>query len=200
MTLPHAGAPRQAAAFSRHLAALALHVSTSMKTTFLVASLVAVTINAHAQESEEAMPQVDSDKELSVELPAFPKQENLRSFHVSSASGHQFMIDLPSLSVGRDGIVRYTLVSQSRSGALNISYEGFRCETMERKTYAIGRTDGDWTPVARTEWTRISASGMSGQYIALANDYICQGRTIRGSLEEIAGRLRSGQVGSPPGS
>src|SRR5450631_3218972 len=87
--------------------------------------------------------------ELEVKLPAMPKAENLLPFEAGAASSNRFFIDAQSILVGDDGIVRYTLVIRSASGAENVSYEGMRCETVEQKYYAFGRRDGSWSS-ART--------------------------------------------------
>src|SRR5438477_3451709 len=77
-------------------------------------------------------------KELAVQLPQQPKPENLVAFYVGPTATMKFAIDLNSLSAGSDGVVRYTLVSTSDGGAQNVSYEGIRCQTAEKKLYAFG--------------------------------------------------------------
>jgi hypothetical protein len=72
----------------------------------------------------------DGDKfwtELQVQLPAYPKAENLLPFDAGPASHNLHYIDAPSIVVGEDGIVRYTLVIKSPEGAVNVSYEGMLC-------------------------------------------------------------------------
>lgn len=162
--------------------------------------LAAANVQALAQGVDNEPPSIEAEKELPVELPALPKDEDLRSFYVSPTSMHVFSIDLSSLSVGTDGIVRYTLVSRSQAGAVNISHEGIRCETGERKSYAFGRSGGEWVRSQRSGWQPLRNAAANRQYMALANDYFCQGRTVRGNRDEIAKRLHSGRTGQPLGS
>jgi hypothetical protein len=54
--------------------------------------------------------------EPEVELPPFPQDENLLPFTVSATTNNQFLIDGNSLSVGSDGVTRYTLVIVSPPG------------------------------------------------------------------------------------
>ena len=66
----------------------------------------------------------DPDKkecvEREVKLPPLPKPENLLPFEAGAATSNQFFIDANSILIGDDGIVRYTLVVKSTSGAENI--------------------------------------------------------------------------------
>lgn len=81
-------------------------------------------------------------QEFAVQLPPQPKAENLVVFYVGPTTTMKFAIDVNSLSTGTDGMVRYTLISTSSSGAENVNYEGIRCQTAERKLYAFGHQDG----------------------------------------------------------
>src|SRR5689334_1971589 len=59
--------------------------------------------------------------ELQTQLPAYPKMENLLLFDPGPASNNLHYIDAPSIVVGADGIVRYTLVIKSPTGATNVT-------------------------------------------------------------------------------
>ena len=52
-------------------------------------------------------------KEIELKLPALPKADALIEFFVSSATSFKFFVAPLSLSVGADGVVRYTLVARS---------------------------------------------------------------------------------------
>lgn len=138
----------------------------------------------------------DKDKpwqEIAIQLPAAPAPENLRPFDVSATATQIFAVDDKSISVGTDGIVRYTMVSRSEGGAMNVTYEGIRCATYERKIYAFGRTDGAWSRARRDQWERIDGSAANRQHAALAKDYFCQQKTIAGRAEDMVRRLKSKQ-------
>ncbi len=132
-------------------------------------------------------------QELEVKLPAAPKAENLQSFYVSAASKNQFFIDMKSLSVGADGVVRYVLVVLSPQGARNVTYEGMRCETRERRIYASGHTDGSWAKARRNEWTRIQDEYANRYHAALFLDYFCPvGVIVRDADEAKRALLKGG--------
>jgi len=86
--------------------------------------------------------------------------------------------------------VRFTLVITSKTGASNISYEGIRCATEEKKLYATGKPDGSWSPSRRDIWSPISDVGANRQHAALMKDYFCEGNTIAGKAEAIIERIR----------
>jgi hypothetical protein len=135
----------------------------------------------------------DADKpwqEIAIQLPAAPKPENLLSFYVSSTATQIFAIDAASISLGEDGVVRYVLVSTSEAGAKNVSYEGIRCSTYEKKLYAFGRPDGTWSRSRRDRWERITTNASNRQHAALAKDYFCEGLTVAGDAKKMVDRIR----------
>lgn len=54
-------------------------------------------------------------------------------FRVGAITDTHYFIDGSTISVGADQVIRYTLVIVSSSGAQNISYEGMRCLTAEKR-------------------------------------------------------------------
>lgn len=94
-------------------------------------------------------------QELDVQLPAAPAAASLVPFYVSAATDNHFFIDVASLSVGGDGVVRYVLLVTTAQGARNVTFEGMRCETREFRVYASGRMDGTWSKARKSEWVRI---------------------------------------------
>lgn len=112
--------------------------------------------------------------EIEPQLPVPPKAENLVAFYVSATTDNQFYIDRKSLSVGEEGVVRYTLVVVTPSGARNVSYEGIRCETGELRLYAFGRGDGSWGKSRGSHWLSIDGSVTRNRHhVALFSEYFC---------------------------
>jgi hypothetical protein len=135
----------------------------------------------------------DKDKpwqEVAVQLPPAPAAENLLPFYVSPTSTQTFAVDAKSVTVGADGVVRYALVARSPQGATNISYEGIRCVSFEKKLYAFGRADGSWSRSRRDQWEPISTGDANRQHAALAQDYFCEGKTVAGKAEAMVERIR----------
>jgi hypothetical protein len=130
-------------------------------------------------------------EEAAAVLPDPPAAANLMEFYVGPTATQTFYIDEKSVSVGGDGVVRYTLVSKSRSGAVNVSYEGIRCATAERKAYAYGGDNGGWTLARNATWKPITELVANRQHAALVKDYFCDVSTVAGTAKDIVKRLKS---------
>ena len=106
-----------------------------------------------------------------------------------------FAIDPDSINIqpGAEYEFRFTLKSTSKQGAINLSYEGIKCNTRQKIIYAIGRSDGTWSRVKYSDWRAIYTTGVNIQHATLANDYFCSGNSIAGSLSAILKRLEKKQ-------
>jgi hypothetical protein len=129
-------------------------------------------------------------KERELALPSWPAATDLIPVDVSAAATTSFFIDEKSLSLADDGIVRYTLVARAAGGAENVSYEGIRCETAERKLYAIGRGKGEWALPRSDAWQRIVDNAFNRQHAVLAKDFFCPPGSILPTRDEIVEALR----------
>ena len=124
-------------------------------------------------------------------LPAYPAEQRLIEFFVAATSEFRFFVDSSSISVGADGVVRYTLVARSSAGAGNVSFEGMRCTTGEVRLYALGR-DGGWVRRAG-EWRAIQPRSVQRWHNALYNEYFClQGEPIANREEGVNALHRGG--------
>ncbi len=129
-------------------------------------------------------------EENAARLPAYPKNDNLLPFNVSSATNNKFMIDAASISVGNDRVVRYTVVIESPRDARTVNYEGLRCETMERKIYGFGQADGTWTENKRAAWEGIKVRSLLSYHKALFEDIFCDVGIPVWSAEEAIRNLK----------
>ena len=127
--------------------------------------------------------------EGSVELPPYPRDQQLIEFSVAAASEFRFFIDSASLSVEKD-IVRYVLVARSPAGVDNVSFEGMRCTSGEVRIYAIGR-DGAWTGKPGP-WRAIEPRSLQRWHNALYREYFCRLREPVASAREGVEALRRG--------
>lgn len=107
-----------------------------------------------------------------VNVPTYPKEDDLVGFFVSAANDFKFFIDRKSLSIGSDGVVRYTLIARSPEGVDNVSYEGIRCSAESYRIYATGHADRRWSKRA-TEWRKIEPKTVARWRQALLRDYFC---------------------------
>lgn len=136
-------------------------------------------------------------KEIQSQLPPYPKAEGLIEFDVSAATSNRFYIDYNSLSVGKDGVVRYAVLIRSPTGAETVNFEGMRCETGERKLYAFGRQDGkgggEWSRNRYARWDPIPARQASSHQRELFFHYLCTVDTA-GDLQKIQYAVKRGGV------
>jgi hypothetical protein len=130
--------------------------------------------------------------ELPLQLPAAPNAKNLIAFDPGRPTTMKFFVDPASLSVGTDGIVRYTLVARGDGAAMNVSFEGIRCKTREHKVFAYGRADGSWYQPRDPQWVTISQNA-AGPTFTLYQGFFCPARQIVASPTEAVDGLRAGQ-------
>ena len=136
-------------------------------------------------------------KELQAQLPAYPKDENLISFFVSPATDNKFFIDSKSVSVGEDGVVRYSLMVKSSQGATNVTFEGIRCSSEEYKLYAFGHSDGTWGKARSSKWKEIEHKDRNNQHDVLYNDFFCpNGIMVRNAKDAVDALKKGGSLQS----
>jgi len=134
-------------------------------------------------------------QEIQAQLPPYPKAGDLFAFEVSSSTSNRYFLDFPSVSADADGVVRYTVVIRSPTGAETVSYEGMRCENGERKLYAFGRADGkgggEWSRNRYAKWEAIKSRQQTGYHRELFFHYLC---TVDGAvnLQEIRRLIKAG--------
>jgi hypothetical protein len=149
--------------------------------------------NAQASFDEEFDDTGKTWQEIAIHLPAMPDMANLLPFDVSATATQTFSVAPDSLTVGADGVIRYVMVARSDSGALNVSYQGLRCASLEKKLYAFARSDGSWSRSRNDAWEPISGNAANRRHAALAQDYFCSGSTVAGKPSDIVRRMKSGQ-------
>jgi hypothetical protein len=123
-------------------------------------------------------------------LPAFPSPASLIEFEVGGQREFRFYVDPASVSVDPKGIVRYTLVARSPSGAENVTFEGLNCRTAEYRVYALGQPGGSWGGRAGN-WRSLAESRQL-QRRNLHRDYFCPLSEPIGDADEGRQALREG--------
>jgi hypothetical protein len=132
-----------------------------------------------------------------VALPAWPEYRDLIPIALDQpgSSGFSYFIDQASLDTGEDGVVRYTLVAESRSGHRNISFEGIRCTPRgDFRLYAYGQNN-DFEPIVDSQWQRIDQGGSHPVRHELWRHYLCVPRLFapRPTRDQLR-MLQSGRV------
>lgn len=137
--------------------------------------LLCLPLAAHAEwgEFEHEFEQDKPWSEVAVQLPPYPKAEDLIEFNVSSATRNRHFVDAKSISVGTDKVVRYTVVIEAMGGAKNVSFEGMRCDLAERRLYAYGHPDGTWSKARNAGWESIKLRSLLSYQKALYEDHFC---------------------------
>jgi hypothetical protein len=124
-------------------------------------------------------------------LPPLPQQSNLMPFVVSQNTPLTFAVDRNSISVGDDGVVRYTVVATSAGGARNVNYEGIRCDTYEWRRYASINDDGTgWDRGTAFEFKRIENGELNAYQAALYQDYFCANKLPVGTAQQIESNIQ----------
>ena len=134
----------------------------------------------------------DNWQESDTAPPASFSTKHLQFFEVSPGSTLVYGMDPDTLTVGADGVVRYVLVASSARGALNVLYEGIRCQTAEMKTYARWDNHSAWNTGTGSDWRPLSFSGSTRHAMRLARDGVCDGSTPNGSALNILQALQRG--------
>lgn len=110
------------------------------------------------------------------ELPPLPQDSDLIPFTVSPTSRFHFSLDPNSVSIGQDGVIRYTVVIATPAGARNVRYEGIHCAGNEWRLYSGANEAGTRWDNASTSWTQIENASANGYHAALANGFFCDNR------------------------
>lgn len=166
------------------------------KASLLAFTLLSCLLIAACAAKKEFKETLDTEKpwlEQLAQLPPYPDLNNLISLTVQTSADYQHAVDPESISIGDDGVVRFTLVSRSSAGAMNINYEGIRCETNERKLYAIGRDDKTWSKSRISEWQSLVFVKQFYAQRELSRNLLCPDKYPVKSKEEAINILKAGK-------
>jgi len=136
-------------------------------------------------------------QEETVRMPPWPRDADLVEVKLDhSNTAFRQYIDTKSLNTGSDGVVRYTLVAESDSGARNVSFEGLRCTPKGKyKTYAYG-AGSRFTPTSIAEdWRPVDERASDRLHFELWEHYLCVPRLFKPRPKNDQVRmLKSGRV------
>ena len=130
-------------------------------------------------------------REAAIKFPPYPKQQDLLRFEMHPRTAFEYFVDGSSISVLDDGVVRFAVVVRTAT-AVNVSYEGYRCITRERRTYGRANRDGTWIPVKDAGWVSVGPREVSGFRHELYWHYFCPGKRAISSVREGVDALRFG--------
>jgi len=154
---------------------------------WLAPGLAAISLGAAAQ-----LTPPDPDwKELQAPPPPVFEMSRLVPFDVSINSALQFGVDPATITIGKDGVVRYVIVARSASGAVNGLYEGMRCSTGEVRTYARYNASGGWNRSENNEWRSMWGNPATRHTFMFARQGGCSGNATPLSVQDIVRSLRN---------
>lgn len=123
-------------------------------------------------------------------LPAFPEESQLVPVPMPASDTIKVSIDKNSLIHGADGVLRFTLVIESPSGARSVFFDGIRCSTREYKSYAVGTLDRRFQPVRHAAWQFITLVPFNGYRYVLYKQYACTAHDSPRSPREFLEALK----------
>lgn len=125
-----------------------------------------------------------------VSLPPFPRARDLLPLRIDSADpDYRYFIDVNSVTLTSDEVVRYTVIIQAPSGSSNIIYEGIRCATDEVKTFAYGTRDGRFRLMQDPRWIYVHTPGAFAYRTTMVETYVCDANGWALNSDSVLERL-----------
>jgi hypothetical protein len=161
-------------------------MAVNMRHNAIAAALLACA--ALASQAQLATPDPDW-KEADAPPPPALKLDGLIPID-QPGSSLRFGVAPGSVTVGKDGIVRYVVVATSTSGAVNAIYEGIRCNTGEFRVYARHNPSSGWSLNKDSLWRSLHDPQPSAHTLTIARSGACIGDGTNRSAEQIVRDLR----------
>jgi len=177
---------------------IVLILSLLLAPTLVVAAKQRLFIDEPEPPASSSIQEGEAWQERKIDLPPWPQDGDLVEFRLDDPAApisFRYFIDGRNLSVGSDGVVRYTLVAQSASGARNVTYEGLRCTAQGVfRVYAYGSANR-FTPVDDKEWQIIIRRPGDELHRELHGFFLCGPRTfeprpVKDMIRALKGQIR----------
>jgi len=142
--------------------------------------------------AELAEPEVEPDKRQNreIELPRFPRAQDLLPIRGDApGANYNYYIDVNSVFLSDNEVLRYTIIIQSPNGSSNIVYEGIRCATQEIMVLAYGTRDGRFARMPNPKWIYVHTQGPLAYRTALVERYVCDENGWATSRDTVLERL-----------
>lgn len=133
------------------------------------------------EENVSSIPEFNLDKSLPLEL--------------NKNSQMNWYVDPATMSIGKDGVFRYVVIAQGKSGTINAFYEGVLCKKGVIKSYAKlissdGKPPFQWRLVKEPKWVSLDDLPHFGHEKMLARDYICDNAAQPSSVYDVKRRMQ----------
>lgn len=143
--------------------------------------LVALALSLHSALAQSRLDEEEKPwEEGQWTPPATFALDQVRTFRLEQTTTMEFGIEPSTLQVGADGVIRYVFVARSASGALNVLYEGLRCQTAETRIYARWDPASGWrqsTTNSESSWQPLAFRGSTRRQMFMARAGLCDGPT-----------------------
>lgn len=123
----------------------------------------------------EGAPEEEEFRELRIAPPPYPLDADLIEFTPTGQSRNRFYVDGTTLSVGKDGLIRFVLVVRTPAKAENVTFSGVNCKTKEWKDFAYARANREWVLYEQAQWRQIQASRTNNYRATLFDEFFCYG-------------------------
>lgn len=142
--------------------------------------------------AEFVPPEPESRDEALIDAPAW-RRDRLIPIETPRGSSLSFGVDPATVTLDKDGIVRYVVVASSAEGASTALFEGIRCARAEFRVYARQNTDEPgWSRSSDPAWQSLyETRALSAHPLAIARAGVCTGQAPNGPVETIVRSLRS---------
>lgn len=148
---------------------------------------------------KEEQPEILKEKKQESAVPPAPalSTRHLADIAMPEFSALRTSVDLDSVEVAPDGIVRYVVLMQGSdgSGSRSAYYQGINCNAFAVRTYArydFNATPPGWEAVD-TDWADLHDRQSNRQARAIASSGLCTGLTPPTSSRDARRILRTGQ-------
>ena len=143
----------------------------------------------HAQAQAQVRDEFTPWEEIAQTPPAEFSTDELITVDNPTRSQLTYGVVPSTVVVGEDKVVRYVLVAKSKTGAMNVQYEGIRCDIGAVKVYANWRASNGWRMRATPDWIELRLAP-SRYAQSMARDALCNVRIVYGEPALLVQRLR----------
>ncbi len=144
---------------------------------------------ACAASAQTVLPDNPDWAEANVPPPPAFRMNKLVEVELEVKGNLRYGVDPATLSIGKDGVVRYVMVAYSPGGAMTAMYEGIRCGTGEFRTYARFNA-GEWAPVQPSLWRSLFEPMRFRYPLAIAKQGACDNTAPASNVDAIVRKLR----------
>ena len=117
-----------------------------------------------------------------------PNQKTLLPFYVTKTTIFKFAVDTDSISIGADGVTRYTVVITNPSGGQQAQYEGIRCDSFQWRLYGSYESTG-WKENPLGSWKTIQNNIPNRYQASLAQGAFCNLNSQEKNIKNILNSL-----------